>query len=58
MCSHMTSIRMPPELLAELKALAQQETARTGETVSWAKLLRQAARRLVQEAKRRSPKAP
>jgi hypothetical protein len=52
MCSLVTSIRMPPGLLEELKTLARQETARTGETVTWAKLLREGARRTLREAKK------
>ncbi len=47
----LTSIRMPQELVTELKTLAEQETARTGERVTWAKLLREAARGLIKAAK-------
>jgi hypothetical protein len=54
MCTVLTSIRMPPELLAELKALAREETARRGESVSWAKLVREGARRTLQQAKKRA----
>jgi hypothetical protein len=56
MCSVLTSIRLPTALLNELKTLAQEETERTGERVTFARLLRDGARHLVQEAKRRKPK--
>ncbi len=52
----LTSIRMPPELVNELKTLAAKETARTGETVTWARLVREAARGLIKAAKGRRSK--
>jgi hypothetical protein len=54
---YLTSIRLPRDLVAELKALAQRETTRTGETVTWARLLRDAARRTVEQAKAQRPPA-
>ncbi len=54
MCTVLTSIRMPPELLAELRALAREESVRRGEQVTWARLLREGARRTLQLAKKRA----
>jgi predicted DNA-binding protein len=54
MSSVLTSIRMPPELLKDLKALARRESLRRGESVSWAELVREAARRTLQQKKKRA----
>jgi Arc/MetJ-type ribon-helix-helix transcriptional regulator len=54
MSSILTSIRMPPELLKDLKALARQESVRRGESVSWAELVREGARRTLQQKKKRA----
>jgi hypothetical protein len=50
--SVLSSIRMPVQLLDDLKALARAETERTGETVTWARLLRDGARQLLKGMKR------
>jgi hypothetical protein len=55
MTSVLTSIRLPAALLGDLKTLAKQETLRTGERVTWARLLRDGARHLLKEAKRSAP---
>ena len=37
-----TSIRLPADILARLRALAHKESLRTGREVTWAKLVRNA----------------
>jgi hypothetical protein len=37
-----TSLRLPAELLAKLRALAHQESLRTGQEVTWSSLVRNA----------------
>jgi hypothetical protein len=51
MCNLLMSLRMSPEMLADLKALAARESVRRGEFVSWARLVREAAARTLAEAK-------
>jgi hypothetical protein len=51
MATILTSIRLPPEMLKELRALAKKESHRRGEQVSWAGLLREAATNLLKRAK-------
>jgi hypothetical protein len=48
------SLRMSPEMVAELKDLATAESARRGEFVSWAKLMRESAARTLKKAKRQT----
>jgi hypothetical protein len=54
----LTSIRLPVTLLDELRDLARQETQRTGETVTWARLLRDGARRLLKDSKQSARPQP
>jgi hypothetical protein len=49
MCSVIAAIRMPPDMLEELKTLAMHESLRRGEVVSWAKLVRESAARLLEQ---------
>jgi hypothetical protein len=56
MCSVLTAIRIQPELLQELKALARRESERRGEFVSWAKLVRESAVRMLKKATARDQK--
>jgi hypothetical protein len=51
MCNLLMSLRMSEEMLADLKKLAERESARRCEFVSWARLVREAAARLLDEAK-------
>jgi hypothetical protein len=53
--SNITSIRLPPQLLADLKALARNESVRRGEFVSWARLVREEAAKALKRAKRPPP---
>jgi hypothetical protein len=52
MGSLLLSLRMSPQMLADLKALAEQESIKRGESVSWTKLVREGAARMLEEAKR------
>jgi Arc/MetJ-type ribon-helix-helix transcriptional regulator len=54
MCNMLMSLRMSPEMVAELKDLAKAESVRRGEFVSWAKLMRESAARTLKKAKRRA----
>jgi len=56
MPSILTAIRIQPELLQELKALAKRESERRGEYVSWAKLVRESAARMLKKATARDQK--
>jgi predicted DNA-binding protein len=42
MCMKTTAIRLPPDQLAKLRALAHQESLRTGQEVTWSSLVRKA----------------
>lgn len=58
MSTLLLSIRMRPEMLAALKTLAARESARRGEAVSWARIVREAAARTLEEAKLEAAPAP
>lgn len=53
-----TSIRMPRKLLDDLKALAATESARRGRCISWSRLVRASATKLVRAAKERVTTGP
>jgi hypothetical protein len=53
MCKQLLSLRLSPEMLADLKAIAARESARRGEFVSWAKVMRDSAARTIRKAKKR-----
>jgi hypothetical protein len=51
MSTLLLSLRMEPEMLAALKTLAARESVRRGEVVSWARIVREAAARTLEEAR-------
>ena len=51
--SVLTAIRMTPEMVADLKKLAKKESVLRRENVSWARLVREAATRMLCRANRR-----
>jgi hypothetical protein len=58
MSTVLTGIRLPPEMLNDLKAVAKQESERRGEYVSWARLLRECAAYVLKRARSGQPPLP
>jgi hypothetical protein len=58
MCTLLLSLRMSPDMLTALKELASRESVRRGEYVSWARLVREAAARTLEEANRQNEESP